>query len=585
MVRNSVNQRTLKVAKAIQATDPTAASTDPIPHRNFVDDEIFNALAKANVNPARLTTDEEFFRRINLDLTGRIPASADVRAFVADTSSDKRDKLIDQLLYSDAFNDRWTMWLGDLVQNNVTQATAALPRQTQGRNAFYGYLYWSMAGWKSLRDIAFECISAIGNNYDGKSGAANFILGGSVAGGPAQDTYDGMLVRTATVFLGQGNYDCLLCHNGRGHLDQINLWGSQTTRLQAESMAAFFARTQFTRFPTNDATNPYYNSVSIDDLNTTRGYDLNTTSGNRPPRVAIGTLKTLGPLYQFTNQLPSDTWWRSAIAEYVVDDPMFSRNLANRLWKQMFNLGLVDPVDTLDPARLDPNNPPPAPWTFQAANPVLLEELANFLKNSNWDLRAYLRLLAQSSAYQLSSRYEGDWNVQYVPLFARHYARRLEGEEIHDAISKATGIFNKYTVTGFSDPFTWAMSLPDPVEPRTNGAAANFMNAFLRGNRDTTQRNQASSILQQLALMNDNFVVSRTRVAASPVLTAISKITDNNAAIDELFYTFLSRKPTNAERNRALTSLQAATSTTARNTAFEDLAWACINKLDFLYSY
>src|SRR5205823_13953066 len=188
---------------------------------------------------------------------------------------------------------------------------------------------------------------------------------------------------------------------------------------------------------------------------------------------------------------PKDNLWRDSFARMLTDDPMFARNLANRLWKQMFNLGLVDPVDTLDPARLDPSNPPPEPWDFQATHPVLLEKLAKALHDSNFDLRAFLKLLAQSNAYQLSSRYDGDWSLSYVPLFARHYARRLEGEEIHDAISKATAVFNKYTVSGFADPFQWAMQFPEPTEPTSNGAVATFMNAFLRGNRDTTTRNQA----------------------------------------------------------------------------------------------
>ena len=586
-IRREVSQRTLMVAKALVAAPPAA----DIPHRNFIDDEIFNRLAKEKVAPARLTTDEEFFRRINLDLAGRIPTSAEVRAFVADTDSAKRDNAIEKLLYSDGFNAKWTMWLGDLVQNNISQATAALNRQTAGRNAFYSYLFWSVSGWKSLRDIALESVWGTGNNYDATTANSNFIVGGSVTGGPAQDTYDGMLVRSATAFLGQGNYDCLLCHNGRGHLDQINLWGSQTSRQQAQSMAAFFARTQLTRFPAptpppgQTSPDPYYQSTSVEDLATTRGYDLNTNYGNRPNRVPYGTLKTLTPVYQSSGAVPKDGFWRTAFASYLVDDPMFNINMANRLWKQMFNLGLVDPVDQLDPARLDPNNPPPAPWDFQATHPLLLQKLAKTMGEMNWDLRAFLRLLTQSSAYQLSSRYDGDWNLQYVPLFARHYPRRLEGEEIHDAIASATQVFNKYTVEGFATPFQSALLLPDPVEPRSNGSAANFMNAFLRGNRDTTQRNQASSILQQLNLMNDNYVVSRTKVAASPTLTAISKIADNGSAVDELFYTFLSRKPSAAERTRALAQLQPATTAAARNTVIEDLAWACINKLDFLFSY
>jgi hypothetical protein len=585
-IRDQVFQSTQHFQKTAAAMATKSAATNaPIAHRNFIDDEIFNKLATAKVQPARLTTDEEFFRRINLDLTGRIPSADDVRAFVVNTDPGKRDAEIEQLLNSAAFNDKWTLWLGDLLQNNVAQATAAVPRQIYGRNAFYGYIYWSIAGSKPLNQIAFESISGAGQNYDLDTGSANFILGGSVAGGPAQDTYDGMLVRSATTFLGMGHYDCLLCHNGRAHLDQLSLWGSQTTRIDAESMAAFFARTRLNRYPSLDTTEYYYNSTVVTDAVTTAGYDLNTNYGNRPNRVPNGTTKTLTPVYQFTGATPADGNWRNSFALILLGDPMFARNMSNRLWKAMFNLALADPVDQLDPARLDPNNPPPAPWTLQATHPVLLEKLANYLANSNWDLRGFLRLIAQSSAYQLSSRYDGDWNIQYVPLFARHYPRRLDAEEIHDAISSATGVFNKYTVQGFGDPVQWAMQLPDTTEPRSNGAVANFLNSFMRGNRDTTQRSQASSILQQLNLMNDNFVVSRTRVAASPALLAISKITDNSSAVEQLSMTFLSREPTDYERAHAVAYLQNATSAAARNTAIEDLAWALINKLDFLFSY
>ena len=589
-MRLEVSQRATQFQKGTaKAARPAAA--DPIQHRNFIDDEIFNQLAAAKVQPARLTTDEEFFRRINLDLTGRLPAPDDIRAFVANTDPNKRNALIERLLYSPQFNDKWTMWLGDLLQNNVSQATAAVNRQIDGRNAFYAYIYWSVAGWKSIRDIAYECISGIGNDYDLATGSANFVIGGSITGGPAQDTYDGMLVRTATAFLGMGNYDCLLCHNGIGHLDQINLWGSQTTRVDAERMAAFFARTRLTGYavpkpPAGQTTSDFYtNSTIVSETTSNVGYDLNTNYGNRPNRVAFGSTKTLTPVYQFSGATPPDGKWRQALAQLVTSDPMFARNIANRLWKAMFNMGLVEPVDQLDPARLDPNNPPPDPWTFQASNPILMEKLAKYFSNSWFDLRGMLRLIAQSSAYQLSSTYDGDWNVQYVPLFARHYPRRLDAEEIHDAISTATGVFNKYTVGDQSAAISLAIQFPDTVEPRNNGAVQTFLNSFLRGNRDTTQRSQASSIQQQLNLMNDNFVVSRTKMTASPALQALAKITDNSALIDQLFLTFLSRLPSDYERSHALKYLQNAATAAARNTAIEDLSWTCINKLDFLFSY
>lgn len=585
-VQAEVSRRAQQFQKATAAAATPRATAESIARHNFIDDQIFNALAAAKVQPARLTSDEEFFRRINLDLTGRLPAPDDIRAFVANTDPDKRNAAIEQLLYSPQFADKWTMWLGDVLQNNVTQVTAAVNRQIDGRNNFYSYLYWSVVGGKSLHDIAYDSIALSGNNYDQDFGAVNFIIGGSITGGPAQDTYDGMLVRTATSFLGMGNYDCLLCHNGFGHLNQINLWASQVTRTDAEKMAAFFSRTRLTGYRTTTPPDKYTNSTVISDVTTsTVGYDLNTTFGNRPNRVPVASTKTLMPAYQATGATPKDGNWRSALAGFITSDPMFARNFANRIWKAMFNLGLVEPVDQLDPARLDPQNPPPDPWTMQASNPVLLEKLAQNFSDNYFDLRGTLRLIAQSSAYQLSSRYDGDWNVQYVPLFARHYPRRLDAEEIHDAISAATGVFNKYTVQDWSDPVTFAMQLPDTSEPRNNGAVASFLNSFLRGNRDTTQRSQAPSILQQLNLMNDNFVVSRTKVSASPTLLAMSKITDNKALIDQMFLTFLSRPPSDYERAHALPYLQSAANATARNTVIEDLAWVCINKLDFVFSY
>lgn len=65
------------------------------------------------------------------------------------------------------------------------------------------------------------------------NGEANFIVGGIVPMGPPQDTMDGTAVNTAGMLLGINALDCLLCHNGAGHLDSVNLWGSQRTRLEA----------------------------------------------------------------------------------------------------------------------------------------------------------------------------------------------------------------------------------------------------------------------------------------------------------------------------------------------------------------
>ncbi len=149
------------------------------------------------------------------------------------------------------------------------------------------------------------------------------------------------------------------------------------TRTDAESMAAFFSRLNFNMPRTNsDPANDLYNSWRVLE-NTSAGYALNTNYGNRPNRVPLGTLKTLTPVYYGTGTAPvSGQNWRDAFGQQLTRDPMLARNFANRMFKAFFNLGLVDPVDTMDPARLDPKNPPPAPWTLQAAIPQLLDQLA-----------------------------------------------------------------------------------------------------------------------------------------------------------------------------------------------------------------
>jgi hypothetical protein len=572
-VRRAVHERALKFSSA------RAAAAAEIPRRNFIDEEIFGALDVRGVPAASLTSDTEFLRRIYLDLTGQLPSPAEVRAFVDDPAPRKREILIDRLLYSGDFAHRWTMWMGDLVQNAATASNVNI--QLDGRNAFYVWLRGAVFGGKSYKDIAYELVSASGNTYDHATGGANYPFRSRTPMGPAQDTYDAMLARTASAFLGVAYYDCLLCHDGRRRLDQISLWAGRVTRLEAQLMAAFFSRQRLagTGAQRGDF---YFNSVNVSDA-ATGNYALNTNFGNRPNRTPVGTLRNLTPEYRNGEQPLNGISWRESFAHHMAQDRLFSINAVNRIWKHFFGLGLVDPVDTLDPARLDPSNPPPAPWALQATHPALLVRLADAFVAMNYDMRAFIKLLAESSAYQLSARYPGEWKYEYIPLFARHYPRRLEGEEIHDAIVKATGVPARYTLQGL-DPVERAIELPEPAEPRSNGAARAFMDTFFRGNRDTQARTQSGSILQQIALMNDVFVLNRIRVTASPRLQEAARLS-NEAALDEIFLLFLSRKPTAEERARGLAVLSRGTTAAARNAAIEDLAWVCINKVEFLFSY
>ena len=289
-----MNDRVVTMARAFKSNAAKApVKAESIPQKNLIDEEIFGKLTKMNVPSAALSSDAEFVRRIYLDLTGRIPTSDDVRSFLADTTSNKRDMLIENLLFSSEFSDKWTMWAGDLLQNTVNLNNVNFQRNPQGRNVFYYYIQSAIYDEKPFDQIATDVITGRGNNYDWDTATANFPMAGSTAMGPIQDTYDNMLVKSATTFLGETYYDCLGCHNGRGHLDQISLWGSQTRRSEAWGMAAFFARTRFVRYPEpNPApgqTSSYmFASYDVQDA-ATGTYDLNTTYGNRPNRTKLGT--------------------------------------------------------------------------------------------------------------------------------------------------------------------------------------------------------------------------------------------------------------------------------------------------------
>jgi hypothetical protein len=575
--------RSLKALASGGTTTPRSVAAASLPRRNFIDDAIFNRLEREGIPAAPLSSDAEFVRRIYLDLTGRIPTVEETEQFLSSSAANKRDELIERLLYSSGFTDRFTMWFGDLVEN--TRTSTLTSQNNDGRNAFHDWIRTNVSENKSLKDMVFHLLTSNGNNYDLTTHAAtNWLVRGRVAnGGPAQDTYDMLASRALTQFMGMSHYDCLMCHDGSGHLDQVSAWGTRMSRYEAWQMAAHFSRVRLTN---NSATMPFYRgSFDISDA-TTGQYDLNTRFGNRPFRQPIGNLRNITPVWRDGVAAAAGETWRGAFAQRLIADPLFSINFANRLWKQLFNLGLVEPIDGLDPARLDPAKPPAAPWTLQASHPELLLRLADELRDRNFNLREFVKLIVTSTAWQLSSSYDGEWNIANTSTFARHLPRRLEGEELADSIAIATQRFSSYTVTGWgNERINLAVRAPEPREPGGDAAATALMDSFLRGNRDSELRRQDASILQQLNLMNNTYVTSRMKVSASPVLASAARLTDNDAAVQSLFIAFLSRWPQTQEREKAIAHLKKATTPAARNLAIEDLAWVLTNKVEFQFSY
>jgi hypothetical protein len=570
---------------------------------NLIDKYIFADLQKNNITPAGKTTDYEFIRRVTLDMTGRIPTPDRVNQFIQDSTENKRVVLIDELLARPEWTDKWTMFFGDLYKN--TANTVQVRIQAEGRNAFYKYIHDSLAANKPYNTMAAEMIGAQGNDsFDQTNGQLNYHVLGVVGGGPAQDIFDSQAANVADQFLGLAHVNCLLCHNGRGHLDSLSLWGSQATRAQAWGLAAFMSHTwtrSIATAPDPNNPNARYNYFSLDKYTT--DYNLNTTTGNRPARVPIGTLKVIAPTYLFGGQtVAKGDDYRVALAQNVTGDFQFARATVNYMWAALFGRGIVDPPDQFDPARLDPDNPPPAPWTLQPSNARLLNALAQSFIDSGYNIRALQRTIAASDTYQLASEYNGIWNPTYEPYFARHFVRRLMGEEIHDSIVTAIDTLPLYTVNGFTNPsavygvdspgfgkISFAMQAPDVVGmPDNGGAVSQLMDVFLRGNRDDQPRRTEGSILQALGLLNDPFVQNRIHATGTgPTATFLAKQLagfSDEAMVNNLFMYVLSRPPGATEKALAMARLSTGGVANHKANA-EDLLWALFNKVDFIFNY
>jgi hypothetical protein len=551
----------------------------------LIDKLTFQAMEGAGVTPAPATTDFEFIRRVTLDLTGRIPTADALIAFTSSNTPNKRAALVDSLLATPAWVDKWTMFYGDLYQNN--SQNSQIKRFQGGVEAFYTYLKTSLQNNKPYDQMAREIISAQGTNTY-TQGELNWIIGGVVTGGPVQDDFDQQTANMADMFLGVYHVNCLLCHNGRGHLDSINLWGSMQTRSNAWGLSSFMSRTG-TAKTMYDPTNPnvYYWSAIDNSPKIKTDYALNTTTGNRPARAPIGTITTVAPLYMFdgTSTPNKGEAYRTGLARIVTSDFQFARASVNFVWAHFFGMGIVDPPDQFDLARLDPDNPPPSPWILQPSNPLLLNALAQGFIDNKYDLKWLMRTIANSKTYQLSSRYPAAYNPNWNSLFARKMVRRLWSEEVHDAVTQASNVVPSYNLGTVYGTTSIAMQFPEPIATPdgANGPVNNFLNSFLRGNRDDEVRRGDGSISQALGLMNDKFVVSRIS-STTPVgdLLQANIGLPNDQLVNKLFLTVLSRYPSTTEMNQALQTLSTAST---RNQAAENLLWTLFNKVDFVFNY
>lgn len=543
---------------------------------NLVDQHLFAKMANDNVRSAPASTDAEFVRRIHIDLTGRIPAAEVVEAFLADNAPDKRSQLTDQLLNGPAYADQLTTFWANKFK--VTRSHESIG--TLGRNTFYEWLRQSMAADRPYDSLVRELLSAAGE-VDSVPGTQFFARWMDV-NGPVQDSWDDITDKITTTFLGFKT-ECISCHNGRAHLEKINLYLTKRSRTQFWKMSAWLSRTAFVRW--SDDNIGFRPRVIINDR-TYGSYSGSVSTGNpgnRPARLGA----VVEPEFILTGAQPKSSEWRRDYAAILTADKQFARATVNHIWAYLFSHGIVDPPEAWDFERTDPKRPPPGDWPIQNTHPELLEALADFFIQNNFQFKPLFRLLVNSDAYQLSSRYEGKWEPAFVKYFAKHEPRRLSAEELYDSLTTATRTEQPMIALGITRTLTYANQLPDPTEPSTDFRVTDFMNQAGRGNWLTIDRSSEPTILGLLYSMNDTQNVNRSLGNASAAVSSRNRVlqidgspVNDEEAIRRMFLGTLSRLPSEAETAKVL-----AFRSGLRAQWLSDLQWALLNKLDFIFNY
>jgi hypothetical protein len=555
---------------AVSDTSRIARST------NFIDQAVFAQMSSDGVPPAPTTTDSEFLRRAYLDLSGRIPSPADAKRFIDDADPNKRANLIEALLAAPAYADQMALFLANRFK--VTRAHDNI--STPARNVFSGFLRQLFAQDTPYDVFVRQFLTASGP-VDVVPGT-QFFARWMDLNGPIQDSWDDITEKVTTGFLGYKT-ECISCHNGRAHLEKINLYLSHRTRSDFWKMSSFLSRMQFVRL--SDDPIGYRPQVTVVD----RAYGSYSGSvpvsnpGCRPARLdAVVT-----PVYFTDGSTPKSGNWRAELANLVTSDRQFAKATVNYLWSYFFGYGIVDPPDGWDLSRVDPNNPPPGDWPMQNSNPQLLEQMADALIQNGFHLKPLIRQIVNSETYQLSSRYEGQWQPVYVKYFARYQPRRLSAEQMYDALTTATHTEQPMTLIGNTGVATYANQLPDPTEPFSDYRVTDFLTQFGRGNWYTLDRTSVPTILGLLFMMNDSNNVYRSMgVQNSNVgITNRVHLTDaqfpnDTDAITQIFLATLSRYPTSAELNIMMQRRSGP-----RYQWLSDLQWALLNKLDFAFNY
>ena len=466
-------------------------------------------------------TDEEFIRRLYLDVIGILPSLDEVQKFAEDNSDNKRDVLVDALLNRPEYAKFWALKWGDLLRLTSGQVTP------EGVHKYYRWVERSLSENKPYDQFAVELLTASGSTLSNPAG--NFYR-------TAKDMND-CVETISQVFMG-ARLQCAKCHN-----HPFERW----TQDNYYGMAAFFNR--------------------IQRKNTKRPNEMFiwvTDSGDvTQPRTGQKMNPWVPGQGELTDSNQHDP--RTDFAQWLTqaDNPFFAKIEVNRIWSHIFGRGIVDPPDDFRDT-----NPP--------SNAPLLERLASEFVESGYDRKAILATMLKSRTYQTSYQ-PNDFNTDDVKYFSHYQPRLLSAEQLLDAICHVTDIPETFSGLPVG---TKATQLPAPDLVKND-----FLKIFGQPDRQTVcacERTSESNLSMAIQFFNGPLVYGKLRDEKNSFRKMIEAGSNDTEIISQLYQRAVCRLPSETELQASLSHLTAKEN---RIEALEDICWAILNTNEFLFQH
>ncbi|TWT43517.1 WD domain, G-beta repeat [Thalassoglobus neptunius] len=469
-----------------------------------IDDLVAEKWQRMKILPSGLCTDEEFIRRVYLDLTGLPPTSDDVVKFVNDSRDlrEKRNELVEQLVGSEAYVEHWSNKWADMLQVNGKFIGG------EGAKLFRNWIRKHVQENTPYDEFARLVLTASGSNKSNPAASYYKIL----------REPDAMMENTTHLFLGV-RFNCNKCHD-----HPFERW----TQDQYYETAAFFAQVGLKRDPENKDGN--LGGTAVEGAKPLWEVVFDQEEGEV---VHDRTGDVVAPLVPFDRDLQNaeETTRREALASWITsaENDYFASSYVNRVWGYLMGVGLIEPLDDIRAG-----NPP--------SNPQLMAYLTDRFVESGFDVQKLMVDICQSRTYQLSIA-TNEWNADDQLNYSHAYPKRLPAEVLYDSVYAVTG--SKMEIPGVPEG-TRAAAIPDSGIELTDGFLANLG----RPVRESSCECERSSELQLgpvMALMNGQTVSTAISQPGNAIEELVSSIEDDRQLVNEVFLRVLNRSASDRE--------------------------------------